>query len=49
MLPQMYEYRHVILPKAIAKEMYKLSGAKRLLTEEEWRDLGVQQTRGWDW
>mmetsp|Transcript_3380 Transcript_3380/g.8368 ORF Transcript_3380/g.8368 Transcript_3380/m.8368 type:complete len:110 (+) Transcript_3380:259-588(+) len=37
-----YEYRHVILPKEIAKE---LSG--KLLDENEWRSLGVQQSRGW--
>mmetsp|Transcript_10059 Transcript_10059/g.25185 ORF Transcript_10059/g.25185 Transcript_10059/m.25185 type:complete len:98 (-) Transcript_10059:75-368(-) len=42
-----YEYRHVILTKAIAKEMYKLTSGKRLLEEGEWRDLGVQQSRGW--
>ena len=42
-----YEYRHVILPKAIAKEMYKISQGKRLLEEDEWRGLGVTQSRGW--
>eukprot|EP00811_Abedinium_folium_P011171 NODE_20337_length_802_cov_37.939259.p2 GENE.NODE_20337_length_802_cov_37.939259~~NODE_20337_length_802_cov_37.939259.p2 ORF type:complete len:96 (+),score=14.31 NODE_20337_length_802_cov_37.939259:124-411(+) len=42
-----HEYRHVILPKPIAKEMYKMASAKRLLTETEWRSLGVQQSRGW--
>jgi len=42
-----YEYRHVILPKHIAKQMYKLTNAKRTMAEEEWRDLGVQQSRGW--
>jgi len=42
-----YEYRHVILPKAVAKEMYKTTGGKRLLQEEEWRGLGVTQSRGW--
>ena len=47
----MYEYRHVILPKAIAKEMYKLyhndQRQPRLLEEDEWRRLGVTQSRGW--
>jgi cyclin-dependent kinase regulatory subunit CKS1 len=38
-----YEYRHVILPKQIAK-YYK---ADRLLSESEWRALGVQQSPGW--
>ena len=33
-----YEYRHVILPKDIFRKMIK----GRLLTEYEWRSLGVQ-------
>lgn len=39
-----FEYRHVILPKEIAK---KLPNPPRLLTEMEWRHIGVQQSRGW--
>lgn len=35
--------RHVMLPKETAKVLPK----SRLLTEEEWRNLGVQQSRGW--
>ena len=42
-----HEYRHVMLPRAIAKDMYRLTGGQRLLSEEEWRGLGVQQSRGW--
>lgn len=38
-----FEYRHVILPPAIAR----LVPYDRLLSEEEWRSLGVQQSRGW--
>lgn len=38
-----YEYRHVVLPADIAKRLPK----GRLLTEAEWRALGVQQSRGW--
>lgn len=38
-----FEYRHVILPEDIAK----LVPRDRLLTEQEWRNLGVQQSRGW--
>jgi cyclin-dependent kinase regulatory subunit CKS1 len=38
-----YEYRHVILPK----EVYKKLPRSRLLSESEWRGLGVQQSRGW--
>jgi hypothetical protein len=36
-------YRHVILPKDLAKTLPK----SRLLTEAEWRGIGVQQSRGW--
>lgn len=42
-----YEYRHVILPKPIAKEMYKIAQCKRVLEDAEWRGLGVTQSRGW--
>jgi len=38
-----FEYRHVILPKHIAKNAPK----GRLLLESEWRGLGVMQSRGW--
>ena len=38
-----FEYRHVILPKHVAKNAPK----GRLLSESEWRGLGVQQSRGW--
>ena len=34
---------HVILPKDLAKTLPK----NRLLTETEWRGIGVQQSRGW--
>jgi len=37
------EYRHVILPMDVAAKVPR----GRLLTETEWRDLGVQQSRGW--
>ncbi|XP_076457546.1 cyclin-dependent kinases regulatory subunit 1-like [Babylonia areolata] len=39
----MYEYRHVILPPDVAKLVPK----QRLMTETEWRNLGVQQSPGW--
>jgi len=42
-----YEYRHVILTKAVAREIHKLTGFKRLLHENEWRRMGVQQSLGW--
>ena len=38
-----YEYRHVILPKPIAKYL----PSDRLLSETEWRELGVRQSPGW--
>ncbi|CAG9318671.1 unnamed protein product [Blepharisma stoltei] len=38
-----YEYRHVHLPKTTFKKMPR----GRLLSESEWRALGVQQSRGW--
>jgi Cyclin-dependent kinase regulatory subunit len=37
-----YEYRHVVLPQAIAQHV----PSARLLSEPEWRGLGVQQSRG---
>ncbi|MES1910393.1 MAG: Cyclin-dependent kinases regulatory subunit (Cell division control protein cks1) [Cercozoa sp. M6MM] len=39
-----YEYRHVVLPKQMGKQ---LAENPRLLKEEEWRALGVRQSRGW--
>ncbi|CBI17125.3 hypothetical protein PVL29_008099 [Vitis rotundifolia] len=38
-----YEYRHVVLPPEVAKLLQK----NRLLSENEWRAIGVQQSRGW--
>ncbi|CAG9135431.1 Cyclin-dependent kinases regulatory subunit 1 [Plutella xylostella] len=38
-----YEYRHVILPPDIARFVPK----SHLMTETEWRNLGVQQSPGW--
>jgi cyclin-dependent kinase regulatory subunit CKS1 len=39
-----YEYRHVILPKDLAKSLPR----NRTLSELEWRNIGVQQSRGWE-
>jgi cyclin-dependent kinase regulatory subunit CKS1 len=39
-----YEYRHVILPTDVAR----LCPQNKLLSESEWRQLGVQQSRGWE-
>ncbi|KAL3699665.1 hypothetical protein R1sor_017687 [Riccia sorocarpa] len=38
-----YEYRHVVLPPEVAQLLPK----DRLLSESEWRGIGVQQSRGW--
>lgn len=39
-----YEYRHVILPSELYRKISKIG---RLLTEQEWRSLGVQGSAGW--
>lgn len=38
-----YEFRHVILPADLAKLVPKT----HLMSETEWRNLGVQQSPGW--
>ena len=38
-----YEYRQVILPR----EWGVLVKEKGLLTEDEWRKLGISQSKGW--
>ncbi|XP_074650810.1 cyclin-dependent kinases regulatory subunit-like [Tubulanus polymorphus] len=37
------EYRHVHLPKEISKLVPK----DRLMSENEWRKIGIQQSHGW--
>ncbi|KAF4576319.1 transcription factor [Pleurotus pulmonarius] len=50
----MYEYRHVILPKPLLKMIPKQyfspedAGTLRLLTEQEWRGIGITQSLGWE-
>ena len=36
-------FRHVILPKELLRQIHR----GKLLTEAEWRSIGVQQSRGW--
>jgi cyclin-dependent kinase regulatory subunit CKS1 len=36
--------RHVILPKSLAKYVPR----DRLMTEKEWRSIGVVQSEGWE-
>nr|AAK91295.2 CDC28 protein kinase 1-like protein [Branchiostoma belcheri] len=38
-----FEYRHVMLPKELAKLVPK----SHLMSESEWRGIGVQQSQGW--
>lgn len=38
-----YEYRHVVLPKELAKLVPKT----HLMSEEQWRAIGVQMSPGW--
>jgi len=38
-----FEYRHVMIPKDLAKLVPKT----HLMAEAEWRNLGVQQSLGW--
>ncbi|XP_030598471.1 cyclin-dependent kinases regulatory subunit 1 [Archocentrus centrarchus] len=38
-----YEYRHVVLPRDMVKYVTK----SHLMSEKEWRQLGVQQSQGW--
>ncbi|MBN3271259.1 CKS1 protein, partial [Polyodon spathula] len=38
-----FEYRHVLLPKQLAR----LVPTSHLMSEDEWRSLGVQQSQGW--
>ncbi|KAK2466810.1 hypothetical protein APHAL10511_001068 [Amanita phalloides] len=50
----LFEYRHVILPKQLLKMVPKEyfspddSGTLRLLTENEWRGIGITQSLGWE-
>ncbi|CBK20688.2 uncharacterized protein [Blastocystis hominis] len=39
-----YEYRHVTLPKELSKQF----PAGKLLTEQEWRSLGIRMSLGWE-
>ncbi|KAF7295290.1 Cyclin-dependent kinases regulatory subunit [Mycena indigotica] len=48
-----YEYRHVILPKQLLRLVPKQffneeSGTLRLLSEPEWRGIGITQSLGWE-
>ncbi|XP_050306483.1 cyclin-dependent kinases regulatory subunit [Anthonomus grandis grandis] len=38
-----FEYRHVVIPK----EMVKYVPKTHLMSEDEWRGIGIQQSKGW--
>ena len=38
-----YEYKHALLPE----ELFRTIPKGKLLTEDEWRNLGIKQSRGW--
>ncbi|CEF64028.1 Cyclin-dependent kinases regulatory subunit [Strongyloides ratti] len=38
-----YEYRHVHVTKEVARLLPK----NRLMSEKEWRELGIEQSPGW--
>ena len=38
-----FEYRYVIMPREMANDLKQ----KKILTEEEWRGMGITQSRGW--
>ena len=40
---ELHEFRHVVLPRALAKRVPRA----QLLSEREWRELGVEGSRGW--
>eukprot|EP01101_Sappina_pedata_P004916 TRINITY_DN2152_c0_g1_i1.p3 TRINITY_DN2152_c0_g1~~TRINITY_DN2152_c0_g1_i1.p3 ORF type:complete len:110 (-),score=46.26 TRINITY_DN2152_c0_g1_i1:145-474(-) len=42
-----YQYRHIILPKEIFNIVKSSKKEKKVLTEKEWRTLGVQGSLGW--
>ncbi|KAJ7204286.1 regulatory subunit of cyclin-dependent kinase [Mycena rebaudengoi] len=48
-----YEYRHVIIPKQLLRLVPKNFfneelGTLRLLSEPEWRGIGITQSLGWE-
>jgi cyclin-dependent kinase regulatory subunit CKS1 len=40
---RIYEYRHVLVPK----EIYEKIPHRKLLSENDWRALGLQMSKGW--
>lgn len=38
-----FEYRHVIMPREMGSDLKKMG----LLSEDQWRELGITQSKGW--
>ncbi|PAA56415.1 hypothetical protein BOX15_Mlig010260g1 [Macrostomum lignano] len=43
----MYEYRHCHIPKELVSRLPRSGDSIRLMSEAEWRSLGIQQSLGW--
>jgi len=41
---EVYEYKHVFLPE----NLFRTITRGKLLCEDDWRSLGIKQSRGWD-
>ena len=41
---KVYEYRHVIMTKDFLRKI----PVGRIMSENEWRSLGIQQSKGWE-
>jgi cyclin-dependent kinase regulatory subunit CKS1 len=43
-----FDYRHVIMPTSVVSKVRALIAVPRgFLTEEQWRSVGVQMSKGW--
>ncbi|XP_053267327.1 cyclin-dependent kinases regulatory subunit 2-like [Pleuronectes platessa] len=40
---ELCEYRHVVLPRKMVQYVLR----SHLMSDDEWRQLGVQQSKGW--
>lgn len=41
---EVFEYKNVMLPEGLFKSIPR----NKLLNEDEWRNLGIKQSRGWE-
>ena len=42
------DYRHVTVDRGVGSKYPDDIQEKRILSENTWRDLGIQQSRGWE-